>query len=356
MKLGIKLAAILILAGCAPKATPPAASPEPTASIPGATEPSARFIFHKDNFTELTDYLTTKHTIYQCLGDGTKTFYTNGEDYTGTPTEFPALSDPDDFSPTSKPSFIKNVSVDLTNTYFTQAVLNTVQTDACSYRGITGSTNPSPCADFDELNTVVPTPTIAPTPTVSPTPTPASTPSTDTYYGTKFYRVRDDWCIGQGPILTGNEDTTKAYIGGVSIDLDRTALGAAEDLLMMVTYQSLNSNASWPGPQATPAPPIYPLGNDETILEVNLIGTKLGLDILLGTKQPRVWSSYDNPQMPIYMKNVATLRDPYGSLRTEQVYIPLSNNPLIDRIRLDRVRGSYHLFQIDLYRLGNRSN
>jgi len=55
------------------------------------------------------------------------------------------------------------------------------------------------------------------------------------------------------------------------------------------------------------------------------------------------------------MKEIATLEDPFGSLRTEQVYIPLSQNALIDRIRIERIRGSFHLFQVDLYRLGNRT-
>jgi hypothetical protein len=94
--------------------------------------------------------------------------------------------------------------------------------------------------------------------------------------------------------------------------------------------------------------------DDETILQVNLVGTGLALSLLVGEAQPRARSDYDNTAMPIYMKSIATLRDPSASLRTEQVYIPLSQNPLMDRIRIERIRGSYHLFQIDLYRLGNR--
>ena len=112
---------------------------------------------------------------------------------------------------------------------------------------------------------------------------------------------------------------------------------------MMVTYHSLNKNAAWPGAQ---------LDNDRTILKVNLITTGAALDTLMGAKQPRQWTAYN---APISLKEIATLEDPFGSLRTEQVYIPLSQNTLVDRIRIDRVRGSYHLYQIDLYRLGNRS-
>ena len=213
---------------------------------------------------------------------------------------------------------------------------------------------PTVCADFDEQITVTPTPTIAPTPTPTPSPTPSVTPSpTPTpvpsptpFYGSKYYRVKDDYCAGQGPILSANTDTTKTNVGGVNIDIDRTQLGASEDLLMNITYEAYNQNAAWPGPQSV---------QDETILEVNLVGTTLTLENLLGVKQPRAWNDYASGAIPVYFKHIATLRDPLGSLRTEQIYIPLSGNSLIDRIRVERIRGSYHLYQVDLYRLGNRA-
>ena len=171
-------------------------------------------------------------------------------------------------------------------------------------------------------------------------------PTTIPYYGTKYYQVRDDWCQDQGAYSgLGGGDATKSYVGGVDIDLDRTQLGNSEDVLMLVTYQSLNSNASWPGVQGV---------NDETILNVNLLGTGLGLQSLLGARQPTSTNDYGTTSIITYFKQLATLRDPFGSLRTEQVYIPLSQNGLIDRIRLERVRGSFQIYQIDLYRLGNR--
>ena len=95
--------------------------------------------------------------------------------------------------------------------------------------------------------------------------------------------------------------------------------------------------------------------NDRTILKVKLIGTSEGVDALIGVKQPRVWAYTNQATYPVYMKQIATLEDPFGSLRSEQVYIPLSQNLFADRIRIERVRGSFHLFQIDLYRLGNRA-
>ena len=168
--------------------------------------------------------------------------------------------------------------------------------------------------------------------------------------------MRDDWCTSQGPTIDPDPEVTKSGVGGVSIDLDRTQLGSNEDLLMMVTYHALNANSganNWPGRLVGGDPGQG--SNDETILKINLIGTGQSLATLLGGKQPRVWSDANVNNNPIYLKEIATLQDPFGSLRTEQIYIPLSQNALIDRIRIDRVRGSFHLYQVDLYRLGNRS-
>jgi hypothetical protein len=361
------ISAMLLLTACGGEVTSRLASDNisssslsgGTSSVAGGNEPAARFIFHKSNFADLSDYVTNPQTNYKCLGDVIKTFYVTGPDYTGVPIPFPSDGTSDSLSPTTRPAFIRNVSVDMTNTYFPTVVPNALLTDACSYRGVGGASTASPCADFDASQAVIPSPTIAPTPTIAatptatptPVPTPTPSPSPTPYYETGFYRVRDDFCSGQGPILSSNVNTTRTYVGGVNIDLDRTKLGAAEDLLMQVTYQSFNASAQWPSVIANPN-----TASDETILEVNLIGTSLRLDLLLGAKQPRAWSDFANSSMPTYLKKIAELRDPVGSLRTEQVYIPLSDNALIDRIRVERVRGSYHLFQIDLYRLGNRSD
>ncbi len=351
MKSVLCLIALIILSSCGGTLSPTSAVDETdsdaNSSTPGAGELSARFIFNKDNFTDLSDFVATQQTRNQCLGDVLKTYYPAGQDYSGTPSSFPASAIIDSLSPTTRPAFVKNVSVDITNTYFPLVQPSVVQSDACSYRGGAGAAEPAPCADFDEIISVTPSPTVAPTPVSLPTPVPTVTPSTTQYYGSQFYRVRDDWCTSQGPVLNEGVEASKTFVGGVNIDLDRTQLGIAEDLLMMVTYQALNANSAWPGVQTV---------SDETILEVNLVGTTLGLDLLMGARQPRPWADFQSSQVPVYHKRVATLRDPSSSLRTEQIYIPLSENRLIDRIRLERVRGSYHLYQIDLYRLGNRVN
>ncbi len=348
-------AILLLLSACGGNRRPvqgfPVNASTGSATWEGAQAPSVRYIFHGDHFTKLGDFITPKQTATKCLGEAIHAFRTDGEDYSGNPTPFATKTTADDFLPTYAPAFIKNVSVDMTGTYYADTIPGTLQSDACSYRGIANSSLPSPCADFDTGVVGVPTPS-APPPFVSPTPLPNPTPevaipptSASYFSGLGFYRVRDDWCVRQGPILSPSEEITKSRVGGVSIDLDRTQLGDSEDLLMVLTYHGLDQNASWPDAHGA---------SDQTILEVNLVTTSLSLELLLGAKQPRPWSDHGNPEMPVQISRIARLEDPFGSLRSESIVIPLSQNALVDRIRIDRVRGSFHLYQVDLYRLGNR--
>ena len=323
-----------------------------TEANPALVEPSARFIFDRRHFTNLENFVTHRMTRYQCLGDVLHTFSTQGLDYSGAATPFDISEYADELLPTYRPRFVRNLSVDMTRTYYPETVASIVQTDSCSFRN--EHILPSPCADFDPDPNPTPTPplpNVVPDPIPSPSPTPVATPSTPDYFsGLNFYRVRDAWCAGQGKYrLEPDPEATKSYVGGVNIDLDRSALGPAEDLLMNITYQAFVGGRSWP----YTAPDMMD-EMDATQLQVNLIGTQLGLEILLNSRQPRSWMDGADSQMPIYMKTIATLRDPFSGLRTEQVLIPLSQNGLIDRIRIERIRGSFQLYQIDLYRLGNR--
>ena len=374
------LAMLMVLWGCGGKFTDNSA-PTTSASVvlnPGESEPGARLVFSNNNFVNLYSFAdavntaTSLSTSHQCLGDVLKVFYADGDDYSGTPTAFPTPSITDGLFSSNRPVFIRNVSVDITNTYYPTTQSGILASDVCSYRANSSSPAPSTCADFDRIPAATPAPTIAPTPTPNPSPMPSVTPGphdlgSNEYFGTSFYRVRDAWCTSQGPTVSPDPEVTKAGVGGVSIDLDRSQLGNNEDLLMVITYHALNENSgvsNWPAVNAldkdtglalAPAKITAHGSNDRTILKVNLIGTQQSLETLLQVPQPRVWTYANTTNYPIYIKEIATLEDPFGSLRTEQVYIPLSQNALIDRIRIERARGSYHLFQIDLYRLGNRS-
>jgi hypothetical protein len=356
---GSYLIFLALAIGCAPS-MPTDFAPASPPLYEGANEPAARFVFHRDHFTDLEDFITHRNTRFNCLGDVLHTFKVNGGDFT-TPASLSSFSisdSGDELLPTHRPAFIKNLSVDMTNTFYKETQAYSVQTDACSKRALAESSgplsyangDPSPCADFDWSSAggqPAPLPTIAPPAVPDPTPVPPMTPAY--LQGLNYYRVRDPWCAYQGHIRNGAVDPTKSYIGGVNIDLDRQALGRGEDLLMLMTYQAFAPGESWPYP-ATQAMSEA----DQTRIEIDLIGTGFALDQLLTASQPRAWEDYQNVSQPVYLKTLATLNDPFSQLKTDQVLIPLSENALIDRIRVSRVRGSFHLYQIDLYRLGPR--
>jgi hypothetical protein len=332
---------------------------------PGESELGLRVIFHNNYFTDINDFnpvvgptpssTGSAYSQYKCLGDVTKVFYANGADYSGTPTAFPTSSTPDFFSPTYKPIFIRNVSVDITNTFYPATESNVLGSDVCSYRAVANSGLPWTCADFDRI------PAAIPTPTVVPTPTPIPTPVTNEFFNSGYYRVRDDFCAYQGPQASPDVEVTKALVGGVNIDLDRTKLGSNEDLLMVLTYHAMgefDTDSSWPASVAIDGNGVIPgtpsTSSDHTVLKVHLMATAQALDQLIAATQPRSQYYSDSYFYPIYLREIATLEDQFGGLRSEQVYIPLSQNILVDRIRIERNRGSFHLFQVDLYRLGNR--
>lgn len=329
---------------------------DPEYSYSGAGEKGVRILFHRNFFTNLDDFSSFQQTRFKCLGDVTQVFKVTGQDYTGSPDAFDVSSSNDDLLPTYKPDFIRNVSVDVTNTFYATTQAGVVQTDACSYRQASVPT--SPCADFDwdgASATPDPVPTITPTPVPVPSPDPVATPTPPPYLAHHgYYRVRDPWCAGQGVVRSNDPEQTKSHVGGVNIDLNRARMGAREDLLLVLTYQAFREGASWPYSYnpVTQSPRME--ATDESWLQVNLVGTSLSLEHLLGIDQPRAWSDFGNSSVPVYYKTLATFRDPYSALRSEQLVIPLSQNGLIDRIRIERVRGSFHLYQLDLYRLGNR--
>jgi hypothetical protein len=118
-----------------------------------------------------------------------------------------------------------------------------------------------------------------------------------------------------------------------------------------MTYQSFVAGNSWPYTGTS-----LMENGDQTRLRVDLISTGRTLQALLEGKQPRVWGDYGGSlSPPILIRSLVTLNDPYPTLKSESILVPLSQNGLIDRIRIERIRGTYQLYQIDLYRLGNRS-
>jgi len=333
------------------------------------TETAARIIFHESSFTNIRRYPTANTTEMNCLGDVVTMYQVNGPDfYSGVTNaiQFPSLNATDAFPLTERPSFINNVSVDMSFTYYAWAQSGLMQTDGCSYRNI-NSVPPSFCAEFDDDNLVdnnLPTTltAVSPTPTpyngITPYPfTPGASLATTGTFNSGFYRLKDTFCSGQGPIAGQNQSGTNSnYVGGINVDLNRSVMGVNENVMLTLTYQSIGPEYSNNvGASNTAGWPDSGFGsNDESVLRVRLLATGLQFANLIDEKQPRSTTDYGNPDITVVDNEYATLYDDYRGIRTEQFIIPLSANPLIDRIRIERIRGSMYIYQLDIYRMGDR--
>lgn len=342
---------------------------------------SVRIIFNDSNFTDILSFLQPNlHTQYTCPGDVFKYYKTEGADYSsvsGAPTLFSVTNASDSFPTTQKPAWVKHVSVDITQSYFLQTPVNGMATDArCSYRGLVEERRPSACATFDHItpdlvNYYTTPPPAAPGPNPfadlaifngAPAPSPYPTPyvPVDSVSGaypfapfieTGFYRVKDDWCAHQGPVLDADVETTKSKVGSVYFDFDRTYLGAGEDVLMNITYLAF---PALEGSDSTTYP--FPVSTfDATTLKVRLMSTGQSYSSLTSVIQPRSSINNTNDASQVVVDELASLKDTFGQVRTEQVYVPFSAYAQANRVVLERVRGSYYLYQVDLYRLGSRT-
>ncbi|MCM2322863.1 MAG: hypothetical protein NDJ90_06340 [Oligoflexia bacterium] len=281
-----------------------------------------RVRFHADDHFPLA----TPRSDTACAGD-TKTFYDPFSRTSDGPSPLPASALIPEM--TIHPSFIKNVSVDLThaNTPTSESAPNAAY--ACSFGDSTLAPAPSDCATFD----------------------------TEATYDTGFYTFLDHRCEGAGPISTPDPALSRLLAGGIYFDLDRTELGENENLVLHVTYIPLGTSNSLPS--GTPddlSHPSYPkLNASETArFKVHLVKTGLTAFDQRATYQPRFLTFADTERYPQVVKTLAILAPPTGQPREEQLLIPLSLDPAIDRIRVERHSGSGILVQAALFKAGTK--
>jgi hypothetical protein len=165
-------------------------------------------------------------------------------------------------------------------------------------------------------------------------------------YNTGYYSMFDSSCVGAGPISSPDPTVNKTLAGGVYIDIDRSQLGENENLLLNLTFLPLSQgNLSSNATQLS--------SSDEALFKVHLVKTGQSSDVLKGILQPRFLSYTANSSYPETVQTLAVLAPPTGQVRQEQLYIPLSTDPDIDRIRIERVSGSGILVEASLFRLGH---
>lgn len=322
------LLTLALLSGCAGGLSFPTLKTAISTSDPisvqtrlAAAAPGARLFFNTPGFFTLT----SPNPGYNCAGDA-KTYYDPFALSSGLPTPFPA--NVLDSTYTVRPSFIKNVSVDLTNSNNSADTQNAAF--SCSF-GTTNSIPSSNCAVFDSTE---------------------SGQITVRGYQSGYYSTFDDACLGAGPIVSTDPTITKQYVGGIFMDIDRSQLSAKENLLLHLTFLPLGHLTLVPDISGSTTSLLTGNPAHSAVIKVHLSRSGQSGDTLRQVFQPRSLSYADTTSYPLIADSMLTIPPPYGQIREEQIYIPLSIDPAIDRIRIQRVSGSMIFIGATLMRLG----
>ncbi len=166
-----------------------------------------------------------------------------------------------------------------------------------------------------------------------------------TGYNSGYYTMLDDNCLGAGPVGTPGSDSSRKYIGGVYIDLDRSKLASDENVLLHLTYLPLG-----PGNQRPDGQPFSQ--SEQPMFRINLVKNPQTLSNIQSQSQPRGLGLFDDATTPTLVQSLSILGSPDLGVRQEQVLIPLSTDAEISRIQIQRVSGSAVLIDLSLVRMG----
>jgi len=164
-------------------------------------------------------------------------------------------------------------------------------------------------------------------------------------YNTGYYSMFDSYCAKAGPVASQDPEISKLLAGGAYIDIDRTALGPRENLLLNLTYMPLGTRQRKPSGEAFTLP-------ESAIFKVHLVRTNQLPEALRRVLQPRHFTYSDSNNYPQVIQTLSVMAPPTGSVVQDQLVIPLGLDPGIDRIRIERYSGSAILLEAALYRMG----
>jgi hypothetical protein len=165
-------------------------------------------------------------------------------------------------------------------------------------------------------------------------------------YNTGFYSMFDNACENSGPIITPDSSINKQLAGGAYFDIDRTQLGTNENLLLHIKYIPLGTTNELPD--------TTPVTSDEAAyFKVHLVKTGQSGPALRDVFQPRYLTYAATDEYPEVAQTIAVLAPPTGQIREEQIYLPISIDPGIDRVRIERVSGTGILIEAKLLRMGH---
>ncbi|MBC7690918.1 MAG: hypothetical protein H7222_04060 [Methylotenera sp.] len=168
-----------------------------------------------------------------------------------------------------------------------------------------------------------------------------------TGYNSGFYTFQDEFCPGAGPAASPDPSTSKLFAGGAYLDIDRSQLGPHENLLLHLTYIPMGTQSQKPDGS------LYSQA-ETAVLRVHLLKSGSTETAIRSGIQPRHLISADPAIHPKIVQTLHIVAPPTGSVRQDQIVIPLTADPNIDRIRIERVSGSAVLIDATLIRMGYR--
>ena len=166
-------------------------------------------------------------------------------------------------------------------------------------------------------------------------------------FNTGFYSMYDSACNAEGPIANSDPAISKLLAGGAYFDIDRTQLGPNENLILNLTWMPLGMGNQNPDGSTMST-------NDNSVFRIHLVKTGQSQTQLETIEQPRYLTYTGTTQFPEIVQSLSILPPPYGQIHEEQIVLPISADPGIDRIRLERYSGSGVLIDATLYRMGYR--
>ncbi|MGK5085477.1 hypothetical protein WDW37_19490 [Bdellovibrionota bacterium FG-1] len=166
-------------------------------------------------------------------------------------------------------------------------------------------------------------------------------------YNTGYYTLTDSACAKAGPILSPDFEVNKTLAGGAYLDIDRSALGPSENLVLHLKYI----------PQGPPGQKVDKTAMsavDASYFKIHLVKTNQTQSALQQVQQPRYLAYTSLNRYPQVVQTLSVLAPADNQIHEDQIVIPLAIDPEIDRIRIERVSGSAVLLEAAVYRMGNR--
>ncbi|MEO7161385.1 MAG: hypothetical protein ABI041_00560, partial [Bdellovibrionia bacterium] len=166
-------------------------------------------------------------------------------------------------------------------------------------------------------------------------------------YNTGYYTTFDPACVQGGPILSTDPLVNSTLVGGAYFDIDRSQLGPNENLLLNLTFFPLDSSNTHLNKTA------YSL-QESPIIKIHLVKTGQSGDTIRSITQPRILSYGSTDQFPQAAEKIAIIGSPTGQIQEQQIFIPISIDPGIDRIHVQRHSGNIIFIDATLFRMGYR--